>query len=161
MNTAKIKPNYINPTITECSFRELIPNLSNLGIDRDKFLSMFKDFSKTVLFTLYNNNLSGNLFELTSKISSYKRVRVERNAIRNPITQIKWRARNNTKLPYIETYDAVIIPLQPTRRASHIRLAFSPEAELIVLQIRYLKDNQFISVVTDKHRFIDHLKYLC
>lgn len=153
----KIKPNYANPCPIEVSFHEILPDLDDLGIDRDKFLSMFRSFTQYV-----GTQTDGlNLFEMHKLVDSQKRVRVVKDAIRNQYTREQWYKRVDLKIPYLESFDAVIIPLKTNKLATSARLAISPEIGRMELQVKLFTDHSnWICVDTDQHRFVAHFRHI-
>lgn len=143
-----IKPNYVNPTPAEISFRELLPDLEALRIDRKRFLSMFKDFTHSVTTQLDGRNL----FEMTNIIDVYHRVRVVEAGMRNPHTVYQF-ASYGQPSNYDETFNAVVVPLKVSDGVYLARLAFSPEADRIELQFKHTSKSEMICCKVTKGTF--------
>jgi len=153
----RIKPNYVNPCPIEVSFHEILPDLDDLGIDREKFLSMFRSFTQYV--ATQTDNL--NLFEMHKLVHSQKRVRVVKNAVRNRYTKEQWYKHVSLKIPYLESFDAVIIPLKTNKFATSARLAICPEINRMELQVKLFTDHsEWICIETDQHRFVSHFRHI-
>lgn len=144
-------PNYANPTTAESSFRELLPDLENLGINRKKFLSMFKELVNE-LHKARRVSCHRNLFERGSVVDHHFRVRVIKDGIRNPLTRAQFNKVNRLKVPYVETFDAVIIPLKTVGMPKG-RLAISPEAGRMELQCRLSGHSEWLCYPVTKGTF--------
>jgi hypothetical protein len=153
----KIKPNYVNPTVAERSFHELLHDLNDLGIDRDEFVRMFRDLTQHAHPAKENKNL----FELAQVFAQHKRVTVVHDVLRNPMTQKQWDAETRhykLKLRYQESFDAVAIPLTTVNEITNARLVISPSAGLMEIQVRYYNLPHWSCTLTDGKHFADHFR---